>query len=70
LVRKYGLGSAEEPIVAAKYELEIGTNGIGYLDYFWDSWLWGKTLFNIINLDYDGAIVAYGCDSYFWIFNY
>jgi len=53
-----------------KYELEIGTDGKGYLDYFWDAWLYGKSWYNIIMLDYDDSIVAYGCDSYFWLFHY
>jgi len=50
--------------------MTMTSEGIGYLNYFADAWLYGKTSYNIISLDYEDAIVAYGCDSYFWIFHY
>ena len=56
--------------VAKKSDLIMGSDGIGFLDYFSDSWLFGRSFFNIIKLDYNDSIVAYGCDSYFWIFHY
>jgi len=56
--------------VTKKYDLEISVKGIGWLDYFWDAWLWGRSSYNIIMLDYSDTILSYGCDHYFWIYHY
>ena len=41
-----------ESKVTNKYDMKMGSTGIGYLDYFADSWLWGDSLYNVIQLDY------------------
>ena len=53
-----------------KYELKIGTDGKGFLDYYWDSWLVGSTRYSLVNIDYDGGVIAWGCNEYFAAWHY
>jgi hypothetical protein len=48
----------------------MGSNGQGFLSYFDSSWLWGRTSYNIIMLDYGKAMVVYGCDHFAWIYKH
>lgn len=33
------------------YEFEMSTKGVGFLKYFDSAWLFGRTYYNIVNLD-------------------